>query len=232
MRLNRRRGPTDERLGSLRAVVESSARQARLDSDRSASQLSFPTRLGTVRLQLDLSAEEGDRLIDEVPALRDWLEQRASTSEPAGDYERPLTREEHAILSEGGFVLREEAPLRPRRAAYESMLRNASSTREAAAHLGLTDARIRQRISERSLLAVKQGRGWLLPEAQFTADGLVPSIDEVIAAFPSDISALSALGFLTTPQPELAHQGRPLSPRDWLCETGNAQPVVRLARDL
>jgi hypothetical protein len=223
-----------ERVGTLRQVVASTAYQARLDAaGPMTSELAVPTSRGLIRLKLDLSTADGDRLLASFPMLAGLV--RAEPAEYDDDESiRPLSAHEVAVLREGGLMVGEGAP--PSRVrgpgAYEELLRSSLSTPDAAVRLGLTDARVRQRIRERSLFAVRHGRSWKLPAVQFTDDGLVPGIEQVIAAIPADMSPVAAVGFLTTPQPELARAGHVLTPRDWLCETGDPLPVLRLARDL
>ncbi len=234
IQLRHARADQRERVGTLRQVVASTAYQARLDAaGPMTSELAVPTSRGLIRLKLDLSTADGDRLLASFPMLA-GLVHAESNGLDDDESSRPLSAHEVAVLREGGLMVREGVPA-PRmqgRGAYEELLRSSLSTPDAASRLGLTDARIRQRIRERSLLAVRHGRTWKLPAVQFTDDGLVPGIDQVIAAMPEDISPVAALGFLTTPQPELARAGHALSPRNWLCETGDPLPVLRLARDL
>jgi hypothetical protein len=85
---------------------------------------------------------------------------------------------------------------------------------EAARRMGVSDARLRQRIAAGSLMAVHRphGRGWLIPAFQLTEAGEVPHLSRVLQAAGRPISAQSMDRFFRTPREDL--EG--MSPRDWL----------------
>lgn len=85
---------------------------------------------------------------------------------------------------------------------------------EAARCMGVSDARLRQRIAAGSLMAVHRPhtRGWLIPVFQLTDTGEIPHLGRVLLAVGRPVSAPAMDRFFRTPREDL--QG--LSPRDWL----------------
>lgn len=97
----------------------------------------------------------------------------------------------------------------------EAILRaDAIPLAEAARRMGVSDARLRQRISAGSLIAVPRphGRGWLIPAFQLTDDGEVPHLGRVLLATGRPVSAQAMDRFFRTPREDLHGS----SPRDWL----------------
>lgn len=104
---------------------------------------------------------------------------------------------------------------------------------EVAVALRIDPSRVRHRIRDGSLAAIRVGRANRLPAWQFTDDLVpLPGLRAVLAAFPRHLHPLEVLGFMTTPQPELAIDGNPAPPRAWLASGGDPDLVVDLARDL
>lgn len=85
---------------------------------------------------------------------------------------------------------------------------------EAARRMGVSDARLRQRIAAGSLMAVHRphGRGWLIPAFQLTEAGEVPHLSRALQATGRPVSAQAMDRFFRTPREDL--EG--VSPRDWL----------------
>lgn len=94
------------------------------------------------------------------------------------------------------------------------------SVADAAERLGVTAARVRQRLSEGTLWAFTSGRVRLLPPAQFTATGAVPHLEQVMPLVSRDLHPLTVQALLTQPQPSLVVEDRPVSVVAWL--TGSA----------
>lgn len=142
-----------------------------------------------------------------------------------------LTASEVAVLGAEGLDL---SPLEPGAddpvaltAAIAARLLATALTLEAAAeHLRTSETDIVDRVRERSLYGVE---GALLPEFQFTDEGLVPGIDLVLRATPADLHIVELWGWLTNIDPNLDVGGQPYSPRDWLLSGGDAARVVELA---
>ncbi len=85
---------------------------------------------------------------------------------------------------------------------------------EAARLMGVSDARLRQRIGAGSLMAINRphGRGWLIPTFQFTETGEIPHLGRVLLAVGRPVSAQAMDRFFRTPREDLHGS----SPRDWL----------------
>ena len=157
---------------------------------------------------------------------------RRAGDEPA----REFTQGEVEALSRGGLDLsRASGEGLARTAARYAALRAAALTeREAAALLGVSESRVRQRIGERTLYAVRAGRERRLPRFQFAEDGLVPKVGEVLREMPEDAHPLAVEGWFASPDPDLVLEGEdaPLSPRDWLLSGGSAKALRPLVREL
>ena len=84
--------------------------------------------------------------------------------------------------------------------------------------LGVTDARIRQRVADRSLFALREGRVLRLPLFQFGPDGALPGWAVVCRAAPRSLAPIELDRWLHTPHPDLrvGKEEEPVSPREWL----------------
>jgi len=110
------------------------------------------------------------------------------------------------------------------------MVANAVPIAGAAQRLGVDPSRLRQRIKEGTLLAVRrpQGRGWLIPAFQLTDDGEIPHLARVLAVAQRHLSPLSVACAFEIPDEELDD----MSPRDWLISGGDPAPVERIVAGL
>ncbi|PRW61833.1 DNA-binding protein [Actinopolyspora mortivallis] len=141
---------------------------------------------------------------------------------------------ERTALSETGLDLAplgdEETDPRARAVAEQAVLRDtALSVGQAAERLGIDTSRIRHRVASRRLIGWKDRGGWRLPAWQFTEDDVLPGLETVLAAMPSDQPALVLANFMTTPQEDLELGDRPVSPREWLMAYGDPRRVAELA---
>ena len=99
-----------------------------------------------------------------------------------------LTAEEVEAARSGGL---DPQPARGARAdplvqgvvAYAGLIHTGLTTRQTAARLGVSDARVRQRLQARTLLAVREGLSWRLPVFQFTKRGELPGWGAAARAF-------------------------------------------------
>ncbi|MEU2005567.1 hypothetical protein ACH47B_25400 [Rhodococcus sp. NPDC019627] len=135
----------------------------------------------------------------------------------------PLSDHDAALLDQAGFVDDPAAATAARvnrDIRMQELVRSSLSITEAADRLGVTAARIRQRLGEGTLWAFQSGRNRLLPPAQFTDTGAVPHIDQVMPLLAKDLHPLTVQALLTLPQPSLTVEGRPVSIVAWL--TGSA----------
>lgn len=142
--------------------------------------------------------------------------------------------DERAALSDTGLDLAplrdEEADPRARAVAEQTVLRDtALSVGQAAERVGVDTSRIRHRVASRRLIGWKDRGGWQLPAWQFTDNDVLPGLETVLAAMPSDQPALVLANFMTTPQHDLELGDRPVSPREWLMAYGDPKRVAELA---
>jgi hypothetical protein len=94
------------------------------------------------------------------------------------------------------------------------MMAEAIPFAEAARRMGVSSARLRQRIAAGSLIAIRRphGRGWLIPAFQIADTGEVSHLGPVLLSVGRTVSAEAMDHFFRTPREDL--QGS--SPRDWL----------------
>lgn len=111
--------------------------------------------------------------------------------------------------------------------ASEAVLRESALTVDDAARRITVDASgIRRRLTERRLVGWKDnGGGWRLPAWQFTENGMLPGLATVLAAAPDDQPPLVLAAFFSTKQPDLAMNGEPSTPREWLLAGGDPARV-------
>jgi hypothetical protein len=120
-----------------------------------------------------------------------------------------------------------------RTAVRVAQLEDASLTvKQVADLLDVTEGRVRQRLTNGTLLGSKTSASWRIPEFQFADNGELPGWDRIVAALPRDAHPLSVARFLETPDEDLEVNGGPVSPRAWLTHGGNPNPVVALAAAL
>ena len=132
-----------------------------------------------------------------------------------------LTASEVEVLRSGGLdptprALGTTDPLLRGALAYAGLVETGLTTAQAAQMLGVSDARIRQRLQERTLVAIRAGRSWKLPLFQF------------------DISPVAVEHWLRLPNADLVlgEDEAPVSPRTWLLEGRPAKAVALLAEGL
>jgi excisionase family DNA binding protein len=117
--------------------------------------------------------------------------------------------------------------------AWFHLFRSALSTTQAAELLAVHVSRIRQRIKERTLLALEDGGELRVPALQFEDSMEVPGLRKVLPVVPIEVKPLDVLSWFATPTAELEDtDGRPRSPREFLLETGDVEPVIVLAKAL
>ena len=117
---------------------------------------------------------------------------------------------------------------------YAGLVETGLTAVEAAKMLGVTDARIRQRLNERTLFAVKSGGSWRLPMFQFAEGRELPGWSEVAQRLPQGISPVTVASWLMLPNVDLSvgDDETPTSPRNWLLEGRSPIAVAQLAEAL
>jgi hypothetical protein len=166
-----------------------------------------------LHLAAEIIEQAGSRDDDPVP-LSD--EERAAFARFGIDTSKAMPRE---------AMLQTEPVVRGMR-RHAQMVATAVPIASAARRLGVDPSRLRQRIREGTLLAVRrpQGRGWLIPAFQLTEGGEIPHLARVLAAAQRHLSPLSVARAFELPHEELDD----LSPRDWLISGGDPAPVERI----
>ncbi len=187
-----------------------------------------------------------------TPRLRElglWMESaeraiQALASAQAGEAPQ-LTSGEAALLDEAG--LDEGDRTRPgaferSRIHFDLLLQRESLTLEQAAKaLGVSTARLRQRLSpgQRTLYGVKDGRAWRIPKFQFEKRGKqVRGIGKVLPQIRPDAHPLSVRAWFTTPHQDLVvgeHGGddeQPVTPIEWLSSGRPIEAVAQLANEI
>jgi hypothetical protein len=117
--------------------------------------------------------------------------------------------------------------------AWFLIYRDAYTTQSVADMLGVHPSRIRQRLKERTLMALDDAGELRIP-AMFFEDGAeLPGLRRVLPAVSEEVRPLEVLSWLATPSSELEDSnGRPRAPREYLLATGDADRVIPLAQAL
>lgn len=170
--------------------------------------------------------------------LRDAIKNLQSLYYPDSGQEG-LTAAEIQIYRSGGLDPAPRAsgmddPLLRGVMTYAALVDTGLTAVESARMLGVTDARIRQRLKERTLFAIKNGGSWRLPMFQFAEGRELPGWGEVARKLPQGISPVAVAQWLMLPNLDLAvgEDGTPKSPREWLLEGRSPLAVARLAEAL
>jgi hypothetical protein len=117
--------------------------------------------------------------------------------------------------------------------AWFQVYRSAMRTQDVARMLGVHPSRIRQRLKDRTLIALDDAGELRIPALLFEDGSELPGLRRVLPAVPADIRPLEVLSWLATPTQELQDaDDLPRSPRDFLLATGDADRVIALAEAL
>jgi hypothetical protein len=149
-----------------------------------------------------------------------------------------LTAGEAALLDEAGF--REEdsgvvSALERSRIELEILLRESTSLDKAAKSLGVSTGRLRQRLSQRTLYGIKEGRAWRLPRFQFDRKGKpVRGIDKVLPHVRPEAHPLAIAKWFSTPHLDLVvgDDEEPVTPLAWLSSGRPAGDVAELSQEI
>jgi excisionase family DNA binding protein len=157
----------------------------------------------------------------------------------AQDPEGGFTVAELSVLREGGLTFdASEYGNRVSRTAskYAAISASALTVREAAVLLAVSEGRVRQKISEGRLYAIRGRNGERrLPRFQFSQGGTIGGMQETMREVPEGVHPVSLQNFFLSPNPDLyldAEEETPVSPRDWLLSGGDPRAVTPLAREL
>ena len=167
---------------------------------------------------------------DLATALGELLGDHLVAEDSAG-----LTREAHEVLTRVAPAPRPRAlasATASTAAASVELLGTAHPVDQVARDLGIDPSRVRHRVADGALHAIRVGRRVLLPDWQFHRGAPLPGLRGILSALPGDLHPLEVAGFMTGPQPELEIRSRAVSPRTWLAAGGDPEPVIDLARSL
>jgi hypothetical protein len=151
----------------------------------------------------------------------------------------PLSSTEAAALNAVGVLTEAEpanaAPLVQTVTNHAALVATALPLKEAARQLGVSDGRLRQRIAERTLVAVHgpDGRALRIPLFQLTPEGELPGLRPVLKAIRPDLRPIQVAAFFTTPQSDLeGPDGEAMTPVAWLLAGQDPEPVREIALQL
>ena len=160
----------------------------------------------------------------------------------AGLSQNALTEAEEVYLREAGARGVDEennADIRLQQVSqmtdeYQQLIGDSYGAKEVAKLLGVSDSRIRQRLSDRELYSVETNEGRVFPCFQFSNNQPLPGLKTVLAAINPKVHPLSVKRFFETPQVDLESSDLtgPQKPRDWLTTGHSPEDVVVIARDL
>ena len=103
-------------------------------------------------------------------------------------------------------------------AEYAVLLAASLPAAEIAECVGVDESRIRQRINQHTLYAVRDGRGWRVPVFQLDATrrALLPGLERIVPHL-YDAHLVEVAHWFLSPQADLeGPDDEPMSPRDWL----------------
>lgn len=125
----------------------------------------------------------------------------------------------------------EVARLLARRAALAtSEVAQALDRGQVGERLGVSPSRVSHRHAAGGLFAFRVGPAkTLYPDWQFTADGTIPGLPQVVEALPGGVPAALVRRFMTEPDDALEIGEEVVSPRAWLLQGGDVARVVALA---
>ncbi len=164
--------------------------------------------------------------------LLDQLAQSIGSVAPTDPGTLLTIEQESALREAGSFV--EQMPTFTARASTVTALQGISliasslTTGEIARMLGLTDGRIRQRATDRTLLALRVGSSLRFPAFQFLDDAELPGWERVAPSLPPHAHPVAVESFMNRPQVDLDVAGQATSPIAWLAGGGDPASVIDL----
>jgi len=176
------------------------------------------------RIGIEQTPEEFEEAMQHVLAMMPAAEWRVSSSEE-------LTVAEAEALKRGGFDLERRDygandPYLRGKAAYVALVAGGLSVTDAATILHVDESRVRQRLAKRTLYGVKLNGAWRLPTFQFHGDRLIPGLERVLPVLDPSLNPVAVYQWFASPDVDLAIDGAPTSPRDWLLRGEDPDAVV------
>lgn len=163
--------------------------------------------------------------------VADLLVRALAQASPPGGAELVEADQRLLLAHSGVHPLEDEEHLEVRGSL--SFVANGYQTAYLAERWGVSPSRIRHRVSEGGLYAVRAGRSLLFPRWQFGPALLpLPHLSKVLAALPGDLHPAEVDGWFTTGNGNLVVDGHPTSVRDWLLSGGDVGSVLELCRSI
>lgn len=123
----------------------------------------------------------------------------------------------------------ELGPIAGLAAAYAEVVSQSTTVSALAKRLGVDTSRVRQRIYARSLYAFKHRGEWLIPSFQLESNRVVPGVQGVVWKLSPTLHPVAVSRWFTTPNADLALEGKAVSPIAWLSSGGPADEVAAMA---
>lgn len=157
-----------------------------------------------------------------------------------------LSPSEASILRSGGAAGLDESQTEIRAIEYRMALTLLRDCREmvnqcyrleaVAGLLQISQAAVRDRATNtpRDLYAfqLSDDGQWLFPHWQFTSSGPIPGLDRVLAVARVSLNPLVVSRIMLMKSVDLENDSERFSPRDWLLQGFDPDPVIMLFRDL
>ena len=183
---------------------------------------------------LSLTVDDLERIVMDAA-------ERLLPDQPANDGRGELSAAEVAFLQRAGVSPSDLTPtdqgarsaLAQTAADYAILLAASLPPSAIADRIGVDESRIRQRINQHMLYAVKDGRGWRVPVFQLDATGhaLLQGLERVIPHV-HDAHLVEVARWFLSPQEDLeGPDDQPMSPRDWLVAGHDPRVAARAAEE-
>jgi hypothetical protein len=150
----------------------------------------------------------------------------------------PLSPTEASMLDAAGLIESESAgpgAFEKSQIAYEMLLQRSFTLEQAAKVLDVNPSRLRQRLGQRTLYGIKDGRSWRVPRFQFDAKKkLVRGIEKVLPHIRLDAHPLEVATWFSVPHQDLVvgDKEEPVTPLDWLAGGRSPETVAELADEI
>jgi hypothetical protein len=151
----------------------------------------------------------------------------------------PLSPTEASMLDAAGLIESESdrpGAFEKSQIAFEMLLHRSFTLQQAAKLLDVNPSRLRQRLGQRTLYGIKDGRSWRVPRFQFDAKKkkLVRGIEKVLPRIRQDAHPLEVVTWFSIPHQDLVvgENEEPVTPLDWLAGGRSPETVAELADEI
>lgn len=151
----------------------------------------------------------------------------------------PLSPTDASMLDAAGLVESENdrpGAFEKSQIAYEMLLGRSYTLEEAARILKVNPSRLRQRLGQRTLYGIKDGRSWRVPRFQFDVkrQKIVRGIEKVLPRIRRDAHPLEVATWFSIPHQDLVvgEHEEPVTPLDWLGGGRSPETVAELADEI